>query len=138
MIQDGKHVKFNFMLNADGKIIESTKGVPFEYVHGKDKILPGLKDGLEGLKVGDEKTIILEPENAYGQENEQAYKDFPIDSLPEDLKPELGLTLEVKNETGQKTYGVISKIKKDDVTLNLNHPLAGKTLTFMVKIMEIN
>lgn len=138
MIQDGKRVKFNYTLHAEGKLVDSSKGKSFEYVHGEDKILPGLKEQLEGLKTGEEKNIVLTPENAYGQEDPQAIKEVPRDNLPENVTPELGLTLQMNTATGQKIQGVISGIKDDSIIVDFNHPLAGKTLTFAIKIMEIS
>lgn len=138
MIQDGKKVKFNFTLHADGKLIESTKGTPFEYTHGRDNIFSGLKKGLEGMKEKEEKTIVLSPlQEAYGEHVDELYQELPRESLARDIKPEIGMTLQLQKEGGERKLATITGIKDDSIVLNFNHPLAGQTLKFEVKVEEV-
>jgi FKBP-type peptidyl-prolyl cis-trans isomerase SlyD len=137
-IQQGKLVSFDYTLTVDNQVIDTSKGKePLQYTHGEGKIIPGLSKQLEGMKVGDEKRIVVGPEEAYGPVNPSAFQEVPKSKLPSDLKPEAGMHLQVNDQTGKSSIVMITEVKEDSVVLNLNHPLAGKTLTFDVKVVAI-
>ena len=137
-IADGKKVKFEYTLKVDGAVVESSKGQePLEYEHGQNQIVPGLEKALTGMKVGQEKSVTIAPADAYGEINKEAFREFPKTSFPEDLKPEVGMVIELEGPEGQKVPAVIWEIKDENVVLNFNHPLAGKTLNFDVKIVSV-
>lgn len=137
-IQDGKQVSFEYTLTVEGKIVDSSEGKePLQYVHGQSQIIPGLEKGLVGLQVGEEKVIKVSPQEAYGEVNPKAFHEFPKTSLPENLEPKIDMVLRIQGPEGQFIPAKIMEIKKDSLMLNLNHPLAGKTLSFEVKIVSI-
>ncbi len=137
-IQDGSRVSIQYTLLDDkGKQIESNKeGNPFKYTHGKGDIIPGLENGLKGMQVGEEKTIQVKPEDAYGKVHPEAFQEVPRKNIPPELL-KVGAQLVARNPQGQSMPVRVHELKKETVVLNLNHPLAGKTLTFEVKIMAV-
>ena len=137
-IEKGRKVKFDYTLVVDGQTIETSQGKqPLEYVDGEGQIIPGLAQGLEGLKAGDEKKIVVSPKDAYGEVNPQAVQEIPKTSFPKDFQAKQGMVIEVKDDKGNALPAVIGEVKKDTIVINFNHPLAGKTLEFNVKIVSV-
>ncbi len=138
MIKEGRKVKFDYTLVVEGQEIDSSLGqYPVEYRHGDGKILPGLAAELEGLKEGDEKTVILNPEEAYGQPDPQAIKELPKAILSKDDKGKVGAVVSLKTQSGRTIRGIILQIKENTFIVNFNHPLAGETIQFNVKILQV-
>jgi peptidylprolyl isomerase len=137
-IQDGRQVSFDYTLTVDGEVVDSSKEKgPLQYTQGKGQIIPGLAKQMEGLQVGDEKTIVVPPEEAYGSINPEALREISKASLPEGLEPKVGMLLQMQTPAGQVLPVKIVEVKEKSVVLDLNHPLAGKTLTFHVKIVDV-
>ena len=137
-ISTGRLVTFEYTLKSDGgNVIDTSEGgQPFVYTHGKNEVVPGLEAELAGMQVGDSKTVIVKPEQGYGPINEQAIVEVPIDRIPEDAR-EVGRQLQGSGPDGQAVYPVVKEVREDVVVLNFNHPLAGETLHFDVKIVSI-
>ncbi|MCF7875395.1 MAG: peptidylprolyl isomerase [Candidatus Omnitrophica bacterium] len=137
-IEKGKKVSFDYTLTVDGQVIDSSKErEPLSYVHGEGKIIPGLASELEGMKEGQEKIVKVSPEDAYGKENPEAFKEVPKSSLPKDLEPKAGMMLQMQGPEGQAVPVKVAEVKDEEVVLDLNHPLAGKTLKFDVKVISV-
>ncbi len=137
-VQNGRQVSFDYTLTVDGEIIDSSTGRgPLVYEHGDGKIIPGLARQLEGMGEGEEKEIVVVPEEAYGQVDPKATREVPKTSLPKDLEPKAGTMLMMRSESGQAFPVKIAEVKPESVMIDMNHPLAGKTLTFKVKIVSI-
>ncbi len=138
MIASGKKVSLDYTLTVDGKMMDSSQGRgPLHYTQGEGKIIPGLSRQLEGLKVGDEKNIVVSPEEAYGNVDPRAFEEVPKSEMPKDLNLTVGTRLQAKAPDGRSLLVTVSEVKKDSVLLNFNHPLAGKELHFKVKILDI-
>jgi FKBP-type peptidyl-prolyl cis-trans isomerase SlyD len=138
VVKDGSVVSLQYTLsNEDGKTIESNKGkAPLKYTHGNRQIVPGLEKELAGMKVGDEKRVTVSPEEGYGPVNPKGFQEFPKDKIPaEGLK--VGAVLMAKGPQGQEVPVRVHEIKEKTVVLDLNHPMAGKTLVFDVKVLGI-
>ena len=137
-IQDGSQVSIQYtLLDEKGKQIESNKGGdPFKYTHGKGDIIPGLENGLEGMKAGEEKTIEVKPEDAYGKIQPEAFQEVPLKNIPPELL-KVGAQLVARNPQGRSMPVRVHEIKDETVILDLNHPLAGKTLTFQVTVIDV-
>jgi FKBP-type peptidyl-prolyl cis-trans isomerase SlyD len=138
VIHPGSVVSFNYTLkDEDGKVIDSSEGkAPMSYTHGKGEIIPGLENELTGLKVGNEKHVTVKPENGYGPVDPRAFQEIEKEKLPpEALK--VGTVLTAHGPGGQSMPVRVHEIKEKTVIMDFNHPLAGKTLTFDVKITEI-
>jgi len=137
-ITKGSKVAFDYVLTVDGKVADSSQAKgPLEYTHGEAGLIPGLTKQVEGMKVGEEKTVEVAPEEAYGNHDPAGIKEIPLSSIPKDVKPEVGTMLEMQDQAGQVFPAKVIEMKKDSIMIDLNHPLAGKTLTFKVKIVSI-
>lgn len=138
VIHNGSKVAFDYMLTVDGKIVDSSQARgPLEYTQGDGKMIPGLTKELEGMKAGDEKTFSVKPEEAYGNPDPAGIKEMPLSSVPKDIKPEVGMVLQMQDQSGQSFPARIIKITENSIVMDLNHPLAGKTLTFKVRIVSV-
>ncbi|MFQ5902370.1 MAG: peptidylprolyl isomerase [Candidatus Binatia bacterium] len=138
VVKKGSVVSFEYILSdEEGKVIESNKGKkPLKYTHGQGQIIPGLEKELLGMKVGGEKNIRVKPEDAYGPVNPKAFKEISREKLPPDAL-KVGTTLRVRNAQGQTFPVRVHEIKEKTVVMDFNHPLAGKTLLFDIKILGI-
>lgn len=138
VVKDGTVVSLQYTLSGeDGKTLESNKGKePLKYTHGSHQIVPGLEKGLSGMKVGEEKRVKVKPEDGYGTVDPKGFQEFPKDKIPPDgLK--VGATLMAKGPQGQSVPVRVHEIKENTVVLDLNHPMAGKTLVFDVKVLDV-
>jgi len=134
----GKKIKVDYTLTVNNQQVETSVGKqPLEFVDGDHSIIPGLEKGIEGMRMGEEKAITVEPKDAYGEVNPKAFKEFPKTSMPANAQPKVGMVLQAQAPNGESFPAVISAIKDDKVVLDFNHPLAGKQLTFKVKILDI-
>ncbi len=139
VIQSGSRVAFDYVLTVENKVVDSSQAKgPLEYTQGDGKLIPGLTKQLEGMKKGDEKIVEVKPEEGYGNPDPAGIKEIPISSLPSDIKPEVGLILQTQDQSGRTFPAKITEIKKDSIIVDLNHPLAGKTLTFKVRIVSVS
>jgi len=137
-IQMGSQVSFDYTLNVDGKVVETSQNKsPLSYVHGTGQIVPGLEKQLEGLIEGDEKEVIVVPEEAYGPNDPKAIKEVPRSMLPKEAQPQTGMYLQMQSPDGRSFTVKIIEIKEESVMLDFNHPLAGKTLNFKIKIISV-
>jgi len=134
----GKKVTLDYTLTVDNKVVETSIGkTPLTYVVGAHNLIPGLESQLNGLQINEEKTIQVAAKDAYGEVDPKAFKEFHITALPKSLVPTVGMVLQATAPDGSKFPTVITEVKGDKVVLNFNHPLAGKSLTFKVKILKI-
>ena len=113
-------------------------GKPLEFEVGAGKVIKGFDAGVIGMKKTQKKKITITPEQGYGQVRKELLKKVPIEKIPSEKPLKAGMILVVGLPNGNKIPAKITKIDKKEVTIDLNHPLAGKTLTFDVKIVEIN
>jgi FKBP-type peptidyl-prolyl cis-trans isomerase 2 len=124
----------------DGTVFDSSEkhNQPLEFVVGGGQIIKGFDTAVIGMKIGEEKKIRLEPKEAYGDVNPMLIRKFPKDKLPgdRDMKPGMMLLMGLPN--GQQMPVKITEVETTEVTLDLNHPLAGKPLNFALKLIEIN
>ena len=134
----GKKVTLDYTLNVDNKEVETSVGkLPLTYVVGNRNIIPGLEAQLNGMRINEERVVNVAAKDAYGDVDPKAFKEFPLTSLPKGLAPKVGMVLQATAPDGSKFPAMISAINGDKVQLNFNHPLAGKALTFKVKILKI-
>lgn len=137
-IVDGKVVSLDYTLTVDGEEIARTEpGDPMEYLHGVGEILPGLEEALAGKTVGDSFTITLAPEDAYGDYDDEDIEEVDLNDVPNAEELEIGMVVEVEDEDGYSYTAQVAEITDGTVILDFNPPLAGKTLTYAVKVLEI-
>ena len=137
-VTEGKNVSLEYTLTLDDKsVIESNVGKqPLIYTHGTQQIVPGLEKALEGLAVGDTKEVTVAPAEGYGEEDPNARQEVQKTLLPPDALV-VGTRLQGQTPDGHIVYPRVAEIKDDTVVLDFNHPLAGKTLHFAVKVVDI-
>lgn len=139
IVENGKTVGLNYTLTVEGEVVDSSEGKePLKYVHGEGNIIPGLAQELEGMRVGEQKLVEVAPSEAYGEVNPEAYRDIPKEQLPENMEPQEGLMIQMQTPAGQAIPVTISEVKDDMITIDMNHPLAGKTLKFDVEIISVD
>jgi len=141
IIKNGDKVKVDYTGSLeDGKIFDDSKkhGKPLEFEVGAKQVIKGFEDAVMGMKKDEEKNISLKPEEAYGDYNKELIKKVPRDGLPKDQEPKPGMMLMMSLTNGQQVPAKIKEVSENDITIDLNHPLAGKVLNFKLKIAEIN
>ncbi|MCB1115505.1 MAG: FKBP-type peptidyl-prolyl cis-trans isomerase [Chlamydiia bacterium] len=139
MIDDGKQVAIEYsVFSEDNTQIDSNVGKdPLIFHFGAHQILPALEEALRGLEVGDNKEVTLDPHQAYGDVNPQAFKKVASKLIPEDLRFE-GALLVVSDEQFGEMLIRVESVEGDEIVLDFNHPLAGKKLKFDVKVLDIS
>jgi FKBP-type peptidyl-prolyl cis-trans isomerase SlyD len=136
-IQKGSTVTFDYTVTVDGKVTETSVGKkPLTYVAGLGSLIPGLEEGLMGMKVGDKKRIVVPPEKGYGHRDPKAVQKVPRSSFgsTKGLKP--GST--VMGHRGQQQFSAkIISMEKETITVDMNHPMVDKTLQFDVQVVSV-
>ncbi|HSH43584.1 MAG TPA: FKBP-type peptidyl-prolyl cis-trans isomerase [Arenicellales bacterium] len=138
VITEGSKVSLEYTLNIEGgETVDSNAGQdPLVYTQGNSEIIPALEEELNGLSVGDEKQVTLEPDQAYGSVDPDAFREVPLEQIPEEARQE-GQLLVMQDQQGNQQQIRLSEIREDTALLDLNHPLAGKTLQFDVRVVDI-
>jgi len=137
VVQDGSIVSIEYTLTDEtGKVIDSNVGKePLTYLHGSGQIVRGLEKELAGLKVGDQKKIVVKPDDGY-QADPNAFQEIPRDKLPAEAQ-KVGTVLATKGPQGETIAMRVHEVKDKTIVVDFNHPLAGKTLNFDVKVTDI-
>ncbi len=139
-VKEGYKVKVEYTGKFDnGEVFDSSKehGRPLEFQVGARMVIPGFEKAVLGMKEGDSKEITIKPEEGYGQRNDKLVQKIPRDQLPKDREPKKGMGLMMTTPQGMQVPVTITEVTDTDVTLDLNHPLAGKTLHFEIKILGV-
>lgn len=110
-------------------------GKLFEFTLGKKQVIPGFEKGVEGMKVGEKKNIVIPPEEAYGEYKEDLRKSFPVTAFSE--KVQQGDLVNLVYEDGREAVARAVLVADDAILVDFNHPLAGKTLHFEITLEEI-
>ncbi len=137
--KEGSNVKVHYTGKFDdGTVFDSSEGrEPIEFTVGEGKVIKGFDEAVRGMKEGDEKDIKIKPKDGYGEIKEELVQPIPRDKLPKDREPKKGMTLTLKAPNGAMLAATIVKVEDDKIFLDLNHPLAGKTLNFKIKVVEV-
>lgn len=139
-VEDGAVVSLDYTLRLDdGEVIDTSSGrEPLVFMQGQSQIIPGLEKELYGMGEGDEKEVVVEAAEAYGEYDEDQLQEVPRSIFPDDVNLEEGLSLRMKDQqSGQLFNAVVDEVGPESVVLDLNHPLAGETLYFDVKIAGV-
>ena len=138
VVEDGRRVSIEYTLTIDdGTVVETRAGEDVvEYEHGGGPLLKALQDALAGLAPGDSKKVTLTPEQGFGPVNPVLFDTVPAEQLPEGSLV-VGTTLLFTSADGQKFPVRVHELKGDEIVVDANHPLAGKTLHFDVRILSV-
>ena len=123
--------------NGEKVLIEQTTTEnPLTYLHGVGMMLPKFEENVSGLSVGDKKSFILTPQDAYGEKNPEAVAQLPLDMFAEAGIPPVDAILPLQDNQGNQFNAIVVEVTDDSVVADLNHPMAGKTLNFEVEIIN--
>ncbi|GIK08735.1 MAG: peptidyl-prolyl cis-trans isomerase [Anaerolineaceae bacterium] len=137
-VTSGQVVSMQYTLRVDGKVVDSSEeGDPLEYLYGAANIIPGLEREMEGMAVGESRTVIVSPLDGYGEVDEEAFIEAPRSEFPDDMPIKPGVEMELTGPDGHPMYARIERVEGETVTLNMNHPLAGAELHFDVKVVGL-
>lgn len=124
---------------GNGKVVETTRGKkPPSFKIGANKLIRGLEDALIGLESGDKKKVKVPPEKGFGKRREGLKDKVPKSIFKKGLKLSKDMLVELKSKDGKKTLAIVRSVKKDTVLVDLNHPFAGRTLNFDVKVVGVS
>lgn len=137
-VSEGKSISMEYTLTLENKEVldSNVGGEPLTFTQGSHQIIPGLETALDGMKAGERKQVTVAPEEGYGKIDPQAIQEVPIDQIPPDAR-KVGVQLQGKDGQGRVVHPTVTEVKEQVVVLDFNHPLAGKTLYFDVKILDI-
>lgn len=137
-ISKHKAVALEYTLTDDaGEILDSSKGEdPLSYLHGTGNLIPGLENALEGKKAGDDLKVTVAPDQAYGEKSDKLIQSVPKDQFEESDSLQVGMRFHASSDNGE-TLVTITELTDTEVVVDGNHPLAGQTLHFEVKIVDV-
>ncbi len=137
-IVDGVVVSLAYTLTVDGEEVDRAGADdPLEYLHGAENIVPGLEDALTGKKVGDKLSVTLNPDQAYGEYDEDDIEVVERDEIPDADTLRTGMLVEAEDNSGNVSLGLVREITDDSIVLDFNPPLAGKTLIYNVEVLGL-
>lgn len=123
----------------DGTVFDSSQGRdPLDFTLGSGQVIPGFDEAVAGMSVGDRKTATIPAAEAYGPPRDELFLEVPREQLPEGYEPEVGGQLQMTTAQGQPVPVRVHAVAEDAVTLDANHPLAGKDLTFEIELVAVD
>jgi len=123
---------------ANGTQFDSSAGrEPLEFTLGEGNVIPGFEAAVVGMNTGESKTVTVGSEQAYGPRIEEAVRQFPRSGIPEHIQLEVGLQLQAQDSSGRPLMLTVVELDEETVTLDANHPLAGKDLVFELELVEV-
>ena len=135
--QRGSTVTFHYTLTVEGRTYDTSRGKsPLVVIHGAGQIIPGLEEKMTGMKKGDKNRIVVSPDKGYGPVNPDAFQSVPRKSFKNKKALKMGGIVTGEHE-GRPIRATVIGMSKKEVILDLNHPLAGKTLQFDVEILNV-
>ncbi len=137
--KEGDTVKVHYTGKLeDGEIFDTSQDDdPLEFEIGGGKVIRGFEQGVVGMNEGESKTVEIPSDEAYGPHHQELVIDIEMDQFPDDLDPEVGQQFKMRQPDGPTIIVAVAEITDDSVTLDANHPLAGKDLTFDIQLIEI-
>ena len=139
MAKDGDTVKVHYTGTLDdGTVFDtSVEREPLEFTLGEGKVIPGFEEAVKGMKVGLSKTVTIPVEKAYGPRLDDLVIAIERPQLPENLNPEVGQRLQMQQANGRLSVVIVTDVSEKTITVDANHPMAGKDLTFELKLVEV-
>ncbi len=137
-VKEGDTVKVHYTGTLkNGEVFDSSKDKePLEFTLGEGQLIPGFEKAVVGMDVGDSASIDIPSDEAYGEEREDLIINVPKDQLPDDVTPQVGMQLQVNQGNGEPIPVRIKEVGETELTLDANHPLAGKDLSFEIELVE--
>jgi FKBP-type peptidyl-prolyl cis-trans isomerase SlyD len=136
-VQDGLVVSMEYKLTVDGEVLDSSdEGGPLQFLAGYGNIIPGLEKEMMGMKIGDSKDVTVDPVDGYGEFDEEAFTEVPRSEVPDETL-EKGMEFHLTDDEGNHHMAFVDHFDDKIVRFDFNHPLAGATLHFSVKVVEL-
>lgn len=137
-VSNGKQVTLEYTLKLDDQsVVDTNVGKePLKVTQGGHQIIPGVEKALDGMTIGEKKKFTVAPADGYGTVDPKAFQEVDKNLVPADSR-KVGTQLEGKTADGQKVFPRITEVKNETIVLDFNHPLAGKTLYFDVKVLDV-
>jgi len=137
-ISEGNLVSMEYTLTLeDEKVLDTNVGgEPLTFTQGQHQIIPGLETALTGMKAGESKHVTVQPKDGYGEVDARRIQEVPIEHIPTDAR-KVGMQLQGQGPQGRPVRSIVKEVKEEVVVLDFNHPLAGKTLFFDIKILDV-
>ena len=138
--QSGDTVKIHYTGTLDdGSVFDSSEGrAPLGFTLGSGQVIQGFDDAVTGMEIGESKTVRIPAQDAYGESRDDLILQVPRDQVPPEVELELGMQLSVQQQNGQAVPVTVVEITDDTVTLDANHALAGKALTFALELVSVD
>lgn len=139
LVADDMVVELEYTLRLDdGEIADSSdESDPLLVLQGHGDVIPGLESALYGMAVGESKQVTIAPADGYGEVEDDTLYLIPFEAFPDDLTIEQGMDFMLENEDGDYVQAFVSEITDEGVWLDMNHPLAGQTLHFDIKVISL-
>jgi peptidylprolyl isomerase len=137
--KDGDKVKVHYTGTlGDGTVFDSSIGKDtLEFTIGECEVIPGFEDAVIGMEPGNSKDIVIAAEDAYGPKRDELIMEVEREQFPADLDPQVGMNLELRRDDSRTMFVTVAAVSADMITLDANHPLAGKHLNFNIQLVEI-
>jgi peptidylprolyl isomerase len=138
-VKSGDTVRIHYTGTLDdGTEFDSSRGrEPLEFAVGGGQVIPGFDAAVEGMAIGESKSVTIEPDQAYGPRHEQLVQEVPKSALPDDVEASVGMQLQSQAPDGRVMTFVVAAIADESITVDGNHPLAGQPLTFDIELVSI-
>ena len=139
-VEDGMFVSVTYTGTLEnGEVFDTSEGRhPLEFRTGSGQLIKGFEEAVMGMSLNEKKEFTLKPEEAYGFRDENQLHEFPRSELPENVEPKVGDIMALSTPEGQRIPAKLVKMDDENLTFDLNHPLAGKSLTFAIQVVGIS
>jgi len=134
---DTVKVHYTGTLSDNTEFDSSQGGEPLSFTIGQNMVIPGFENGVVGMKVGESKKVMIPADQAYGPYNNELVAAVPRSQVPPELDVSVGMVLQVRSTEGGLARAIVRDVSENEITLDLNHPLAGQDLTFEIELVEI-
>ncbi len=137
-VDDGAVVSIHYTLHVNGLLVDASRETePLQFIQGMGHIVPGLEHELYDMHVGEHKSVRVIAKDGYGEVDSAAFMDVPREAFPTGVPLNPGTELQLQDKAGHPVYARIQAVSEAVIRLNMNHPLAGKTLDFDVTIADV-
>lgn len=137
--KSGDTIKLNYIGRlGDGSVFDTTENrQPLQFVLGQDRLIKGFEEAVVGMNPGESKTVELQPEDAYGPRRDEMVLAIDRATLPQDVQPQVGQKIQLQTQEGQPVEAAVTGVTESNITVDANHPLAGRPLTFEIHLLEV-
>ncbi len=137
--EKGSKIKVHYTGKLDDGTVFDTSAErdPLEFTLGEGRLIRGFEEAVTGMKVGETKTVTISADDAYGQHRPELQRRVPKEQFPENIDPQVGLFLNIRQPDGGVLEAVITEVSDEAVVIDANHPLAGRDLTFEIEVVDI-